>query len=167
LAYYGASVIHPKTIQPLKSKNISLYVNSFINMDDEGTVVNNQAENLNQACYIVKEKQTQLSFSTKNYSFIAEENLSYIFEAFAKHKVRINVMQNSAISFSACCDTKENKIEDLMNELKEYFIIESIPECVLLTVYNSTQNEDLPSIYQNKTVLLKQMLGHTIQMVLK
>jgi aspartate kinase len=76
-------------------------------------------------------------------------------------------MQNSAISFSACCDTKENKIEDLMNELKEYFIIESIPECVLLTVYNSTQNEDLPSIYQNKTVLLKQMLGHTIQMVLK
>jgi aspartate kinase len=167
LAYYGASVIHPKTIQPLKSKNISLYVNSFINMDDEGTVVNNQAENLNQACYIVKEKQTQLSFSTKNYSFIAEDNLSYIFEAFAKHKVRINVMQNSAISFSACCDTKENKIDDLMNDLKEYFIIDSIPECVLLTVYNSTQNEELPAIYQNKSVLLKQFLGHTIQMVLK
>jgi len=129
LAYYGASVIHPKTIQPLKSKNISLYVNSFIHTEDTGTVVNNEAGNLSKECYIVKENQTLLSISTKNYSFIAEDNLSRIFEHFATHRVRINVMQNSAISFSACCDTRENKIEALSSELSDEYTVSSKASC--------------------------------------
>lgn len=167
LAYYGASVIHPKTIQPLKSKNISLFVNSFIKVEDIGTVVNNNAESLSKECYIVKENQTLMSISTKNYSFIAEDNLSRIFDHFATHKVRINVMQNSAISFSACCDTKESKIEELSAELENEYIVSSQANCTLLTIYNSKDEFTLPEFYNKKKILLKQVLGEATQLVLK
>jgi len=166
LAYYGASVIHPKTIQPLKSKNISLYVNSFIHTEDTGTVVNNEAGNLSKECYIVKENQTLLSISTKNYSFIAEDNLSRIFEHFATHRVRINVMQNSAISFSACCDTRENKIEALSSELSDEYTVSSKAGCTLLTIYNSSNELQLPDQFNDKKILLKQILGDATQVVL-
>jgi aspartate kinase len=166
LAYYGASVIHPKTIQPLKSKNINLYVNSFINTDDLGTVVNNNAADLTTPCYIVKEAQTLLSISTLNYSFIAEDNLSHIFEAFARHRVRINVMQNSAISFSACCDTKEDKIKLLMQDLSSAYLIEHKPDCTLLTVYNPKGEKDIPGFLSAKKELLHQELGRARQVVL-
>ncbi|MDP2174814.1 MAG: aspartate kinase [Bacteroidota bacterium] len=167
LAYYGASVIHPKTIQPLKSKNISLYVNSFLNTNDKGTTVNNESGSLHNECYIIKEQQTLISISTRNFSFIAEDNLSNIFEIFAKHKVRINVMQNSAISFSACCDSKENKINDLISELSHDFNVTKNENCVLLTIYNSKDEYQLPQPYLSKNILLKQILGHTIQVVLE
>jgi aspartate kinase len=167
LAYYGASVIHPKTIQPLKSKNISLFVNSFINTNDRGTIVNNESGNLLKECYIVKEHQTLISISTRNFSFIAEDNLSNIFEIFAKHKVRINVMQNSAISFSACCDSKENKVNDLIAELGNDFNVSKNEHCVLLTIYNSKDEYQLPHPFSTKNVLLKQILGHTIQVVIE
>lgn len=166
LAYYGASVIHPKTIQPLKSKNIQLYVNSFIHMNDEGTVVKNNAENLNSECYIVKNNQTLLSISTKNYSFIAEDNLSAIFDAFAKYKVRINVMQNSAISFSACCDTKEDKITEMLTALSGEYNIEQKPNCTLLTIYNAKKENAIPAVFNTMQVLLNQELGTARQLVL-
>lgn len=167
LAYYGASVIHPKTIQPLKSKNIKLYVNSFIHMEDKGTVVNNDAPALSTECYIVKENQTLLSVSTRNYSFIAEDNLSHIFEAFAKQGVRINVMQNSAISFSACCDTKENKIDHLAEQLSADYNVQQTAGCTLLTIYNSKDEVRLPKQFAGKKILVKQILGEATQVVLK
>jgi len=166
LAYYGASVIHPKTIQPLKSKNINLYVNSFVNMNDEGTIVKNDALNLNDECYIVKDNQTLLSISTKNYSFIAEDNLSAIFDAFAKYKVRINVMQNSAISFSACCDTKEDKIAEMLIALANEYNIEQKPNCTLLTIYNAKKENAIPDLFNQKNILLNQELGMARQLVL-
>ena len=167
LAYYGASVIHPKTIQPLKSKNIQLFVNSFINIDDKGTVVNNDSPSLSNECYIVKDQQTLLSISTKNYSFIAEDNLSRIFEHFAKHKVRINVMQNSAISFSACCDTRDSKIDELCAELSDEYNVEQESNCTLLTVYNAKNEIEIPAQFTGQTALLKQVLGAATQVVLK
>ena len=167
LAYYGASVIHPKTIQPLKSKNIHLFVNSFINIDDKGTVVNNDSPSLSNECYIVKDQQTLLSISTKNYSFIAEDNLSRIFEHFAKHKVRINVMQNSAISFSACCDTRDSKIDELCAELSNEYNVEQESNCTLLTVYNAKNEIEMPAQFTGQTALLKQVLGAATQVVLK
>ena len=167
LAYYGASVIHPKTIQPLKSKNIQLFVNSFINIDDKGTVVNNDSPSLSNECYIVKDQQTLLSISTKNYSFIAEDNLSRIFEHFAKHKVRINVMQNSAISFSACCDTRDSKIDELCAELSNEYNVEQESNCKLLTVYNAKNEIEMPAQFTGQTALLKQVLGAATQVVLK
>lgn len=167
LAYYGASVIHPKTIQPLKSKNINLLVNSFLNIDDVGTVVNNTAANLDEQCYIIKENQTLLSISTRNFSFIAEDNLSHIFEAFAQHSIRINVMQNSAISFSACCDTKEDKIEHLTALLNNDYKVEIQKDCTLLTVYNASKRNEVPSFLKDKKVRLHQELGTASQIVLE
>ncbi len=166
LAYYGASVIHPKTIQPLKSKNIQLNVNSFININAIGTAVNNTAPALTNECYIIKDKQTLLSISTKNYSFIAEDNLSAIFDAFAKFKVRINVMQNSAISFSACCDTKEDKINEMIKALAEEYIIERQTDCTLLTIYNAKKENAIPGFLNTKKVMLNQELGMARQLVL-
>ena len=166
LAYYGASVIHPKTIQPLKSKNIQLNVNSFININAIGTAVNNTAPALTNECYIIKDKQTLLSISTKNYSFIAEDNLSAIFDAFAKFKVRINVMQNSAISFSACCDTKEDKINEMIKALTEEYSIEQQTDCTLLTIYNAKKENAIPGFLNTKKVMLNQELGMARQLVL-
>jgi len=166
LAYYGASVIHPKTIQPLKSKNIQLNVNSFINIHAIGTAVNNTAPALTNECYIIKDKQTLLSISTKNYSFIAEDNLSAIFDAFAKFKVRINVMQNSAISFSACCDTKEDKINEMIKALADEYTIEQQPDCTLLTIYNAKKENAIPGFLNTKKVMLNQELGMARQLVL-
>ncbi|NQW43477.1 MAG: aspartate kinase [Bacteroidetes bacterium] len=166
LAYYGASVIHPKTIQPLKSKNINLYVSSFLNMNDEGTVVKIDAPALSNECYIVKNEQTLLSIFTKNYSFIAEDNLSAIFDAFAMFKVRINVMQNSAISFSACCDTKEDKINEMVIALSNEYTIETKPNCTLLTIYNAKKENVLPEFLSAKKILLNQELGMAKQLVL-
>jgi len=166
LAYYGASVIHPKTIQPLKSKNINLLVNSFIDSKAVGTIVNNSAEDLNVECYIVKEQQTLISISTKNFSFIAEDNLSVIFDLFAKFGIRINVMQNSAISFSACCDSKENKINELRDNLSSDFNIEIIESCQLLTIYNAKNEMNLPNGFNANNILIKQVLGKTLQVVL-
>lgn len=167
LAYYGASVIHPKTIQPLKSKNISLYVNSFLNTAEVGTVVNNDAPSLSTECYIVKENQTLLSVSTRNYSFVAEDHLSRIFEAIADSKVRLNVMQNSAISFSACCDTKEDKIDRLCAALESEYQTSVKPGCILLTVYNASENWQLPEQFAGKKILLRQILGVATQLVLE
>ncbi len=166
LAYYGASVIHPKTIQPLKSKNIQLNVNSFINIHAIGTAVNNTAPALTNECYIIKDKQTLLSISTKNYSFIAEDNLSAIFDAFAKFKVRINVMQNSAISFSACCDTKEDKINEMIKALADEYTIEQQTDCTLLTIYNAKKENAIPGFLNSKKVMLNQELGMARQLVL-
>ncbi|MES2617968.1 MAG: aspartate kinase [Bacteroidota bacterium] len=167
LAYYGASVIHPKTIQPLKSKNIQLYVNSFININAPGTIVNNKAEALTHECYIIKDNQTLLSISTRNYSFIAEDNLSAIFDAFAKYKVRINVMQNSAISFSACCDTKEDKITEMVKALEGEYQIEQLPNCTLLTIYNAKKENAIPEFLAKRKTLLNQELGMARQVVLQ
>ncbi len=167
LAYYGASVIHPKTIQPLKSKNIRLNVNSFMNTSAKGTIVENDAAALTKECYIIKENQTLLSISTKNYSFVAEDNLSAIFDAFAKYKIRINVMQNSAISFSACCDTKEDKINEMVKALSGDYLVEQKPDCTLLTIYNATIDYTLPAFLSDKKVLLNQELGKTKHLVLE
>lgn len=166
LAYYGASVIHPKTIQPLKSKNIQLNVSSFVNMTAQGTIVKKDAAALTTECYIVKDNQTLVSISTKNYSFIAEDNLSAIFESFAKHKVRINVMQNSAISFSACCDSKAENINEMVEALSNEYQISQKTDCTLLTIYNAKKEYEIPTFLAGKETLLNQELGITKQLVL-
>ena len=99
LAYYGVSVIHPKTIKPLQNKKIPLYVKSFINPEDIGTVISEDQCPLPVPCFIFKSNQVLISISPKDFSFIVEGNFSDIFNLFAEKQVRINVMQNSAISF--------------------------------------------------------------------
>ena len=166
MAYYGATVIHPKTIQPLQSKNIPLYVRSFVDPSANGTNISNTAKEKFIPTFISKSKQVLLSISSKDFSFIVEDNLSNIFNLFAEHNVKMNLMQNSAISFSVCVDDKENELEKLKSDLKNNYIVKSNNEVELLTVMHQTEDA-LKQALSNKTVLLEQRTRATVQFVLK
>jgi aspartate kinase len=166
LTYYGATVIHPKTIKPLQNKNIPLYVKSFLKPKDEGTVVRDGEKRLNIPSYIFKIDQVLISIQPKDFSFIAEDNLSDIFELFSKHGVKINLMQLSAISFSVCCDGSSEKIKALVAELQQQFKVLYNSGLELMTVRYYTQ-ETLDVLTVNKVVLLEQRSRFTVQMVMK
>lgn len=166
MAYYGATVIHPKTIQPLQSKNIPLYVRSFVKPDDTGTVVNNYANENNTPSFISKSNQTLISISSKDFSFIVEDNLSSIFNIFAAHHININLMQNSAISFSVCVDDKGEELEKLKSELHFNYNVRTNNNVELLTIMHYTDNV-LTSCTKGKSILLEQRTRATVQLVLK
>jgi len=166
LTYFGASVIHPKTIKPLQNKNIPLYVRSFLKPEDEGTVIKDGDKRNTVTSYIFKTNQILLSIQPKDFSFIAEDNLSMIFSLFSKHNVRVNMMQNSAISFSVCVDNDAYKIEGLMKELQEQFKVLYNADVELMTIRN--YNPDIISkLSENKIVLIEQRSRNTHQMVMK
>ena len=121
MAYYGASVIHPKTLQPLKRKNIPFFVKSFVEPEKAGTKVGNSAENQSVESYILKDNQILLKIATKDFSFVAEEHLSLIFSLLAKYKIKISLMQNSAISLALCLEDKYHHLEELNDELSKIF----------------------------------------------
>lgn len=166
LTYYGASVIHPKTIKPLQNKLIPLYVKSFLNPAESGTVIKESDARLNIPGYIFKTNQILISIQPKDFSFIAEDNLSLIFSILSKHGVKVNLMQNSAISFSICIDDEPFKIEPLIEELQKQFKILYNRDVQLMTIRNY-DNETVAKLSENKTVLLEQRSRNTHQMVLK
>jgi aspartate kinase len=165
MAYYGATVIHPKTIQPLQIKNIPLYVKSFMNPDAEGTVVGVKKEKENHLpTIIVKGNQLLLSLSSKDFSFIMEDNLSNIFNSFAQNRVKINLMQNSAISFSVCIDNEPNKVIALIQSLEEDYTLKTNEPVELITITNYT-NKELEKLMPGKKLLIEQKTRNTIQLV--
>ena len=167
LAYFGASVIHPKTIQPLQNKGIPLHVRSFVQTDAEGTLIGPDSRtNTSIPSYIFKTEQTLLSISARDFSFIAEDHLSSIFACFVKHRVRMNLMQNSAISFSVCTDGDTLKIEALVADLRERFHVRYNEHLTLLTIrhYNA---ETMARLSEGKSVLLEQRSRHTVQLVMQ
>lgn len=166
LAYYGATVIHPKTIQPLQSKNIPLYVRSFVNPKGKGTTVANNSKEKNIPTFIAKSNQVLLSISSKDFSFIIEDNLSRIFSVFAQHKVHMNLMQNSAISFSVCADNQDEKIAALKKDLSKDYVVKTNTGVELLTVMHYT-DASLSKLLKGKDVLLEQRTRATVQFVLK
>lgn len=166
LTYYGATVIHPKTIKPLQNKNIPLYVKSFLEPKGEGTVIRDGEKRLNIPSYIFKVDQVLVSIQPKDFSFIAEDNLSDIFELFSKHGIKINLMQLSAISFSVCCDNHPEKIKALVEELQEQFKVLYNSGLELMTVRYYTQ-ETIDTLTANKIILLEQRSRFTVQMVMK
>lgn len=166
MAYYGASVIHPKTLQPLKQKNIPFFVKSFLEPEKAGTKVGSGSDNEYRESYILKENQILVRISTKNFSFIAEEHLSFIFSLLAKYKIKISLMQNSAISLALCLEDKYAHIDEFNRDLGKEFKTEIIPKVSLFTVRNADTNNTL-KFYENKTVLLEQISKRTIQMVIQ
>lgn len=166
LTYYGATVIHPKTIKPLQNKNIPLYVKSFLNPKEEGTLIKDGEKRLNIPSYIFKIDQVLLSIQPKDFSFIAEDNLSDIFEMFSKHGVKINLMQLSAISFSVCCDDHTEKLKSLVSELQKLFKVLYNSGLELMTVRYYTQ-DTIDLLTKNKVILLEQRSRFTVQMVMK
>ncbi|MDZ4758976.1 MAG: aspartate kinase [Bacteroidota bacterium] len=161
LAYYGANVIHPKTIQPLRKKGLPLYVKSFYEPELKGTEINNIEQSNPQSFYIHKDKQALLSFSTKDFSFITEEHLSQIFTEFKQHNIRVNLMQNSAISFSVCVNASGH-LEEVLDKLKTSFEIDVKNNVELLSVKNTTFEKN-NLMLKNKTVLLEQKNQDMIQ----
>jgi len=165
LAFFGAKVIHPKTIQPLKKKNIPLKVKSFINATDKGTLIT-EAEVISPQIpsYIIKENQVLISISDTNLSFIVENHMSQIFHLFSKHSVRVNMMQNSAVSFSICVDNDKHKIPNLLHDLQKDFKVFYNKGLSLYTVRHYTP-ESLEELLKNKTIILEQKTRNTIQIV--
>lgn len=165
LAFYGASVIHPKTLQPLQQKEIPLYVKSFLNPEEAGTCVS-KGKDLDPdiPCFIVKKNQTLISLSSLDFSYIMEENISDIFSLLHLYKMKVDVIQNSAISFSVCIDNLYNNLDKLLQHLKAKFNVTCYKNVSLYTIrhYNDHAIQDLE---KDKTVLLKQLTQGTVQIV--
>ena len=165
LAFYGASVIHPKTLQPLQRKEIPLYVKSFLNPKEEGTSVSKgQLISPLLPCFIVKKDQILISLSSLDFSFIVEDNISEIFSLLAQYKMKVGLIQNSAISFSVCIDDKYSKITALSNVLKAKFKIDVQTGVSLYTIRHFT-DEAIATLEQEKDIFLKQLNKETVQIV--
>ncbi len=165
LAFYGATVIHPKTLQPLQRKEIPLYVKSFLQATLPGTKVG-KGTDLHPLvpCFIVKRNQLLISLSSLNFAFIMEENISEIFALLHKYKLKVHLIQNSAISFSVCCDDTYGNFEKLKTILSSKF---SVTYNVNVSLYTIRHFDDIAanSITENKKVLLTQTSRETIQIV--
>lgn len=167
LAFYGASVIHPKTLQPLQRKEIPLYVKSFINPLLPGTSVS-KGEDLEPktSCFIVKKNQLLLSLSSIDFSFIMEENISEIFSLFHQYKMKVSLIQNSAISFSVCMEDKFENFNELKAILAKKFKVSYNENVSLYTIRHFTK-EAAEMVEKDKVVLLKQISRETMQVVTK
>ena len=167
LAFYGASVIHPKTLQPLQRKEIPLYVKSFLNPTEAGTKVFKGADLVPQtSCFIVKKNQLLVSVSSLDFSFIMEENISEIFALLHKYKLKVHLIQNSAISFSVCLDDKFDNFQTLIKQLKKKYDVSYNENVSLYTIRHYT-TEAQEMVEKNKTVLIKQNSRGTMQIVTK
>jgi len=167
LAFYGATVIHPKTLQPLQKKEIPLFVKSFINPTLPGTSVSKGADlEPHLPCFILKKNQLLLSLSSIDFSFIMEENISEIFALLHDYKMKVSLIQNSAISFSVCIDDKFGNFNALKSILSKKFKI-SYNENVSLFTIRHFDEKAAQIVEKNKIVLLKQMSRETMQIITK
>ncbi|MBU7570089.1 MAG: aspartate kinase, partial [Flavobacterium sp.] len=167
LAFYGATVIHPKTLQPLQRKEIPLFVKSFLNPSLPGTSVSKGADlEPHLPCFIVKKEQLLISLSSIDFSFIMEENISEIFGLLHQYKMKVSLIQNSAISFSVCIEDKFGNFNDLKNVLSKKFKVSYNENVSLYTIrhFNEKASE---MVEKGKQVLLKQVSRETMQIVTK
>mgnify|MGYP005989145177 CR=1 FL=1 len=167
LAYYGASVIHPKTIKPLQNKKIPLYVKSFLNPEETGTVISENFEKDGLIpCYIFKTNQVLVSFSTKDFAFISEKHISQIFDTLYGLGLEVNTMQNSAINFSINTSFEKNKLEALMKVLENQYVIKYNDGLDLLTIrhYN---DEIIKVLTKGRKILLEQRSRNTVRLLMR
>ena len=162
MAYYGASVIHPKTIKPLADRQIPLYVKSFVDPESEGTKIGNFEHAKLAPAYILKQNQCLISFGVKDFSFISEQNLSTIFQVLSELRLKINLMQNSAISFSICTDYDGARMEKLIETLHDQFQIQYNISLQLYTIKNY-DSESIKNLTAGKEILLEQRTRSTYQ----
>ncbi|MDB9712462.1 aspartate kinase [Flavobacteriaceae bacterium] len=167
LAFYGATVIHPKTIQPLQKKEIPLYVKSFINPKGLGTCVSKSKDILPKVpCYILKENQILLSISSLDFSFTINDKIKEILNLLSQYKVKINLTQNSAISLILCVEDGYNNIDRLTTELKSNFKITIQKNLKLYTVRN-LEKKSIIAFKKDKTILIEQLYNYTSQLICK
>jgi aspartate kinase len=166
LAYYGATVIHPKTIKPLQNKAIPLYVRSFVRPDAPGTVVGVANVPDPTPSFIFKVNQLLITLHPTDFSFIAEDNLSLIFSLFAEAGVKINLMQNTALNFSVVVDTRPDRNPALLEKLRQHFRVNYNEHLELITIrhYDAATIE---RVLVGKTMLLEQKSRSTVQLVVR
>ncbi len=167
MAFYGASVIHPKTLQPLQRKEIPLFVKSFYNPQDVGTRVGKGVVlDPMISCFILKKNQVLISLTSLDFSFMMEDNIGDVFKLLYKNKMKVNLIQNSAISFSVCVDNRYNKLESLLAKLREKFRVTWNENVSLYTIRHATQVE-IKHLLKGKEMLLKQESRETVQLIVK
>ncbi len=167
MAFYGASVIHPKTIQPLEQKNIPLFVRSFEDVSNKGTCVGRGKKITPEVpCFIVKKNQILVSISAKDFSFMVESNISDVFKKLHKYKLKVNLIQNSAISFSVCIDDKYNLFDTFYNDLKTKFNIKSYKAVTLYTIRHFN-DESIIKIRKKGKSIISQINTETAQLVIQ
>ena len=167
MAFYGAQIIHPKTIKPLQNNNIPLYVKCFLDPSLKGTTIQGEVSGINYPPLIVlKHDQILLQVTSRDFSFITEDNLSKLYAMFHARKVKINLIQNAAISFVACIDNRADKIKELTEELSKDYKVLSNENVSLLTIRHYTP-EIVEELTGGKQLLLKQETRKTLQVVMK
>lgn len=165
LAFFGAKVIHPKTIQPLKKKSIPLRIKSFLHPQEHGTLIAKDKKSKPELeSYIIKENQILISISARDLSFIVEDHISKIFSILSKNIVGVNMMQNSAISFSICVDNDQFKIPTLISDLQEFFKVVYNKSLSLYTIKNY-KDSSVKHLVNQKNIILQQKTRHTFQIV--
>jgi aspartate kinase len=165
MTYYGASVIHPKTIKPLQKAGIPLLVKSFNQPHAEGTLIStNQKQQFDKAIIIMKQNQVLLSVSAKDYSFVSESHLSEVYALFAENRVKVNVIQTSALSLTVCFDWVEERFHKLLEQLKQSFNVKYNSGLLLITLRHY-EDDLIDELTAGKKILLKQTSRNTAQIV--
>ena len=158
--------IHPKTLKPLQNKHIPLYVKSFFKPENEGSVINDSPLKKKIPSYIIKENQRIITLFPRDFSFIAVDSLSEIFDVLSRHRVKINMMQNSALSFSICTDNDEVRLKPCIAELNKNFKVKYNEGIELITIRHYTPIS-IASILQHREVILQQTSRTTTQYAVK
>ncbi len=166
MAYYGAKVIHPKTIKPLQNKQIPLYVKSFADPGAPGTLISSEIELTYPPIVVIETDQTLLHFATKDFSFIAEEHLAQLFSALDQNRIKVNMMKNTAISFTVCVTNAKRRIERLLSALQEEFGITTDLNLELISIRHYTE-EIIDELKKGKVVLMEERAPDTVQLVVK
>lgn len=165
LSFFGAKIIHPKTIKPLQNKKIPLQVKSFIHPQLNGTLISEFSSRINYPpIRILKKNQVLISISPKDFSFISDDHLSVIFSIFARHRLKVNVSENSALSFTVCTDNDPLRVSQVLESLKQNYQVKYNENLELLTIrhYN---NEILDELQRNRRIFMEQRNRSTIRMV--
>ena len=166
MAYYGAQVIHPKTIKPLQNKNIPLYVKCFLNAALPGTIIHNRPLHKLPPIIVLKENQIMIEMSSKDFSFVGEHHVADLYRLLGKIKIKPNLTQNTAISFIAVLDDRIEKIEKLALEVSEIFDVQVMKDLTLLTIRHYNK-EIVEKLTKGKTILLRQETIETMQILMK
>ncbi|MEL7119745.1 MAG: aspartate kinase [Bacteroidota bacterium] len=166
MTYYGAKVIHPKTIKPLQNKSIPLFVKSFIEPEGSGTLISDEVEDLYPPMVAVEKEQALMQISTRDFSFVAEHHMSRLFKEIADLRIQVNLMQNTAISFSICVNDIDDKVDQFMDRIQDTFKVMINRDLQLITVRHYT-NEVIDNLKKGKMVLTEEKTGKTVQMVVK
>ncbi len=166
MAYYGAQVIHPKTIKPLENKNIPLYVRSFLNPALPGTVISHKPVHDLPPVIVLKKDQVLMELSSKDFSFVEEKPLSQLHEMYDAIKIRPNLSQSGAIGLLCCLDDKPEKIEKLALAASAIFNVQIQKDLTLLTIRHYTE-EKIKELTAGKTIVLLQKTPETIQVLMR